>query len=99
MAVASCTPVTTSTPRFGQIVARFAPDRSAGENRAKQLGPDLIHAGLDARGDLGRGVERILQVVFQVPAQVFLILRFQLEFELPRVLAPLAVGFEFQQHR
>ena len=47
----------------------------------EKLCPDLGHALLDAGSDGGRRVEWVLQKVFQVPAQVFLVLRAELEIE------------------
>src|SRR5207249_4090440 len=60
---------------------------------AKQLLADLFHPALDASGDAGRGIERILKVIFQVPAQVFLVLRAQSKGKLGNSGMPGCVGF------
>jgi len=52
------------------------------EDVPEQLYADLDHPALDADGDLGGGVRGVLKVVLQIPADVFLVLRGELEGEL-----------------
>src|ERR1700694_4045518 len=54
---------------------------------------DLFHPALDASGDAGSGIERVLQVIFQVPAQVFLVLRAQRKGKLGSSSMPGPIGF------
>jgi hypothetical protein len=39
----------------------------------EKLRASFGHALLDTRGNLGRGIKRVLQDIFEIPAQVFVI--------------------------
>ena len=68
----------TSTRVFVELVAHLVPELGhvavAEEDRAEYLVAERGHACLDARGGDGRGVERELEVVLEVPVQVFAVL-------------------------
>lgn len=64
--------------RAAQLVSGVVPDLGVSERLGEQIRTDLRHAPLDARGDGWRWFHRILQEIFQVPANVFLVLRGEL---------------------
>src|SRR5438105_1442415 len=65
-------PVTQRRPQIARVVARL-------KDVFEKYRADLDQALLDARGDLWRRVERVLQEVFEIPAQVFVVLRREVE--------------------